>query len=88
MIFRLSGSLRRFADYRREIQCQAPTAQAAISNLVTQYPGLRQALLDRKGQIRTAHRMFLNGDQLDRKSADVPVGEEDTIEIVTAIAGG
>ncbi len=88
MIFRLSGSLRRFADYRREIQCQAPTAQAAIESLVTQYPGLKSALLDGKGKIRSAHRMFLNGDQMGRSGADVPVGEQDCIEIVTAIAGG
>jgi molybdopterin synthase sulfur carrier subunit len=88
MIFRLSGSLRRFVDYRREVQCQAPTAQAAIDSLVTQYPGLKSALLDRKGRVRTAHRLFLNGDQMDRSGGDVPVASQDTIEIVTAIAGG
>jgi predicted phage tail protein len=88
MIIRLPGALLRFASYQREIECQAPTAHAAINNLVTQYPGLKSALLDRKGQIRASHSMFLNGDQIGRASIDVAVGSHDYLEIVTAIAGG
>lgn len=88
MIIRLPGALVRFADYQREIHCQAPTAQAAIDTLVTRYPRLKSALLDRSGQVRASHRMFLNGDQLDRSGGDAVLGPNDRIEIVTAIAGG
>jgi predicted phage tail protein len=88
MIIRLPGALLRFANYQREIEYQAPTAEVAINNLVMQYPGLKSALLDRKGQVRASHSMFLNGDQIGRAGTDVAVGPDDYLEIVTAIAGG
>jgi sulfur carrier protein ThiS len=32
--------------------------------------------------------LFLNGDQLGNEALASPVGEHDTVEILTAIAGG
>lgn len=88
MIIRLPGAMLRFAGYQREVKSDAPTAQAAIYGLVTQYPGLKSPLLDRKGRVRAAHRMFVNGDQIDNTGDKVALGPDDCLEIVTAIAGG
>jgi hypothetical protein len=87
MIIRLPGAMLRFAGYQREIKSDAPTAQAAINSLVSKYPALKSPLLDRKGRVRAAHRMFVNGDQINN-AGEVPLGRDDCLEIVTAIAGG
>ena len=63
--------------------------RAIIENLETRHPGLRERLLDDKGEIRRFVNIYLNGDDvrfLDQLNSKVKDGDE--ISIVPAIAGG
>jgi molybdopterin converting factor small subunit len=87
--FRFSGSLLRFVDYRKEIAIEgAANVGLALQDLVTAYPALSGVLYDADSKVRRAHRMFLNGESFDPGQTDRALGDEDTIEILTAIAGG
>jgi sulfur carrier protein ThiS len=89
MIIQLPGALLRFTNYQREFQYDSKTLKTGLDSLMAQNPALKSALLDRKGKIRSAHLLFINGDQLDRgSSTDRALGPHDCVEIVTAIAGG
>ena len=63
--------------------------RAIIENLETRHPGLRERLLDDKGEIRRFVNIYLNGDDvrfLEQLNSKVKDGDE--ISIVPAIAGG
>ena len=84
----LSGTLQKFARYQREHSVDAVTVREGIDSLVKNYPELSRALFDPAGQIRRAHMVFLNGNQLSSEQLTAEVGAKDEIEILTAIAGG
>ena len=88
MTFRFSGTLMRFVDFEREREIAAPTVAAALDALVAEFPALRNVLYTASGSLRTTHRLFLNGEQLMPDEIDRPVSKDDTVEILTAIAGG
>lgn len=88
MTFRLSGTLLRFVDYRREIRVDAPDLRRALALLCEMNPDLRPVLHDGAGQVRETHRLFLNGAQLAGRDLDQPLGPDDCVEVLTAIAGG
>jgi molybdopterin converting factor small subunit len=88
MKFHFSGTLLRFTDYRQDLEIDAPTVGAALKALVVASPALQPVLYDGKGRIRTAHRLFVNGDPITEADADKPLAATDTLDIITAIAGG
>jgi len=88
MVIRLSGTLLRFTDYQKELPIEAPTLKEGIAKLVEQYPEVGKALFDKVGQIRASHRVFVNGDPVEKAGMDRAVGGEDIVDIVTAVTGG
>ncbi|WP_051856711.1 MoaD/ThiS family protein [Streptomyces sp. NRRL B-1347] len=78
----------RYVDYQKAIDCNAPTLNAALDSLCSEYPGLRPVLFSADGQVSAVHRLFLNGDQVANTDLGNPVHEGDTLEVITAIAGG
>lgn len=88
MTFRFSGVLLRFVNFQKEIPIEAATVGDGLELLVTKEPALKPVLFDDGGAVRATHRMFLNGEQLTSEQERTPVGPTDTVEILTAIAGG
>jgi len=84
----LSGVLQKHAQYQRNHSLPAGTVREAIDRLVEHFPGMGSVLLDSGGHVRKVHRLFLNGRQLSFEQVGEPVGSEDRLEILTAIAGG
>jgi molybdopterin synthase sulfur carrier subunit len=84
----LSGNLLRFSKFQKEIQVSAPTVAEGLSRLCGELPQLRPVLLDGAGQLRKVHRLFVNRDQLMNDELARPVGADDEIMILTALAGG
>lgn len=84
----LSGTLLRFTGYQREIHVDADTLESAIHAVVEQHPALRKVLLDGKGAVRSAHQLFVDGEQVPRRALDTPLAPKAVVEILTAIAGG
>ncbi len=88
MRFHFSGTLLRFTDYRQDLDIDAPTVDAALKALVVENPALQPVLFDGKGRVRSAHRLFVNGDPIGEADLQKALKPEDTLDIITAIAGG
>jgi sulfur-carrier protein len=84
----LSGTLQKFAQYQREHSVEAWTIQEGLDSLVQAHPALSTALFNGAGEIRKAHLVFLDGNQVTPEQFDSKVGESSELEILTAIAGG
>jgi len=88
MNIRFSGVLLRFVGYRRQFAVEAQTIGDGLQSLVQQYEALKPALFDGEGNVRTTHRLFLNGNQVKENDLKQVVTPSDTVEILTALAGG
>jgi molybdopterin synthase sulfur carrier subunit len=88
MNIRLSGVLLRFVGYRRQFTVEATTVSDGLKALSAQFDQLNGVLFDGEGNVRTTHRLFLNGDQVDQRELHKFVAPQDTLEILTALAGG
>ncbi|AJC60460.1 MULTISPECIES: MoaD/ThiS family protein [Streptomyces] len=88
MKIHVSGILRKYVDYRKDLAYDAPTVRAGLEQLCSEYPQLATILFEGNGDISAVHRLFLNGDQLASDTLDAPTTANDTIDIITAIAGG
>ena len=86
---RVPTTLRRFTGGKDEVPAQGATLRAVIENLEQNHPGLKERLLDDKGEIRRFVNVYVNGDDvrfLDQLNSKVKDGDD--ISIVPAIAGG
>ncbi len=88
MMLRVNGALLRFTDYRRVISVAAPTVEAALIKLADEYRPLQTVLFDRRGRLRAAHRIFVNGELLAPDQLASPAGDADSVELLLAISGG
>lgn len=88
MMFKFAGALLRIVDYRRSLDFDASTVQESLDALLASHPALRTILLDENDQIRTSHRLYLNGVPLDHEDMTNTLEADDSIQIVTAVAGG
>lgn len=84
----LSGNLRRFADFNGEVTIDAPTVGDSFDALYAQYPELKKVLVDGEGNVRRAHRVFLNDEIIETDGYGQDVDRRDTIVVITAVAGG
>jgi sulfur-carrier protein len=88
MNIRFSGVLLRFVGYRRQFMVEAQTVADGLNKIAMQYDALKGALFDGEGKVRSTHRLFLNGTQLQEPELHRPVTPGDQLEILTALAGG
>lgn len=88
MILQFSGILLRLVNYDREVRVDAPTLGEALTLAEAHYPMLRPVLRDSGGELRRAHRVVINGSMVTRATLSTPVGDADSVQFLTAIAGG
>jgi hypothetical protein len=95
MKFMFSGALLRFVGFTKEIEISEPNLELALKELLVRHPTLGPALLHGEGNLRRSHQMFLNGETIDPRyysdpqaRAELPMGREDSVFFLTAIAGG
>lgn len=86
--FRIPTPLRPYSGENSQINVTGETVGAALDDLTTQYPDLRQHLFD-GNELRSFVNIYLN--QEDIRYGDgvkTAVGENDTLMIIPSIAGG
>ncbi|MGH7916081.1 MAG: ubiquitin-like small modifier protein 1 [Candidatus Binataceae bacterium] len=86
---RVPTPLRRFTAGSDEVPADGDSIRAVIEDLERRHPGMRERLLDEKGDLRRFVNIYLNGDDirfLNQLSSKVKDGDD--ISIVPAIAGG
>jgi molybdopterin synthase sulfur carrier subunit len=81
--------LRRLTQGKEVVSAVGATVRELIENLEAQHPGLRERLLDDKGQVRRFVNIFVGEEDIRfLKQLDTPLGDGASISIVPAIAGG
>jgi molybdopterin converting factor small subunit len=88
MNFEFTGILRRAANNNRLVAVNATTLAGALVELADTFPSMRRVLFDNSGELRKAHRVFLNGELVPHPDIAMSLGNEDRIEFFTAVAGG
>jgi len=86
---RIPTPLRKFTKGQEAVSAPAATVGELINALEAQHPGLRERLIDDKGQVRRFVNIFV-GDEDIRflRQLDTPLSENAEVAIVPAIAGG
>ena len=89
MVFKFSGILYNYVDYRKEIRYSDPTLASAFDHLLVDFPGLRPVLFDDEDKLRSSNLISVNAKVVDASGGTaVPLGPEDEVQILIAIAGG
>jgi sulfur-carrier protein len=86
---RIPTPLRKLTNGKEEVSATGSTIGALLSNLETQYPGIKERICDDSGQIRRFVNIFANDEDIRfLQNLDTPVKDSDEVSIVPAIAGG
>jgi molybdopterin synthase sulfur carrier subunit len=86
---RVPTPLRRFTGGKDEVPAEGASIRLVLEDLERLHPGIRERLLDDKGEIRRFVNIYLNGDDIRfLESLNSKVKDGDDISIVPAIAGG
>ncbi|HXW83217.1 MAG TPA: ubiquitin-like small modifier protein 1 [Candidatus Binataceae bacterium] len=86
---RVPTPLRRFTGGVGEVTAEGGTLAAVIEDLERRHPGMRERLMDDKGELRRFVNIYINGEDvrfLQQLTSKVKDGDD--ISIVPAIAGG
>ncbi|HCF57477.1 MAG TPA: hypothetical protein DFS52_05730 [Myxococcales bacterium] len=85
----LPPSLERFCDGRREVEAGGSTLRAVLLDLERQYPGLAEQLFDESRALRRYIAVLIGEhDARELGGLEAPVGEDDEVTLLPAIAGG
>ncbi|MEK9658993.1 MAG: ubiquitin-like small modifier protein 1 [Chloroflexota bacterium] len=89
VMVRIPGPLRRITNGTDKVAVDAADLGSVIEALETQFPGMRERILDDEGKLRYFVNLYLNNEDvrfLDGLSTAVKSGDE--VSIVPAVAGG
>ncbi|MFN2452243.1 MAG: ubiquitin-like small modifier protein 1 [Candidatus Dormibacteria bacterium] len=86
---RVPGPLRRLTEGSSEVQVEGDTVSQALADLEVKHPGFRDRLYDPSGKLRQFINIYLNDSDIRfGQGLDTPIGENDDLSIVPAVAGG
>jgi molybdopterin synthase sulfur carrier subunit len=86
---RVPGPLRRLTNGSAEVEVEGATVSQALQDLESRYPGFADRLYDPSGSLRQFINIYLNDSDIRfGQGLDTPVGENDDLSIVPAVAGG
>jgi molybdopterin converting factor small subunit len=83
------------APYRKptgglaEVEVSGETVLECLEAVEDRYSGFLPYVVDEEGKARRFVKLFVNGEQLDPRSAlSTPVSPQDRLDVLSAIAGG
>ncbi len=81
--------LRKVTGGQSKVVIEAETVAAMIDALETKFPGLKERMLDEKGELRRFVNVYVNGNDVRFvENLKTPLSAGDDVSIVPAIAGG
>ncbi len=87
-VVRIPSVLRKHTDDAAKVDVTGETVRAAIDDLATRYPALRERLLD-SGEIRGFVNVYVDDEDIRYLDGlDTPVEDGAEIAIMPAVAGG
>lgn len=81
--------LRRLTGGQSRVTADGADVASLLSAVDAQYPGIAERILDDDGTIKRFINVFVNDDEIRTlQGLETPVGDNDKISIVPAMAGG
>ncbi|MBR89698.1 MAG: molybdopterin synthase sulfur carrier subunit [Verrucomicrobiales bacterium] len=86
---RIPTPLRKLTNDDEVVQTDAENVGAAIADLETRYPGIKERLLDDDGEVRRFVNVYVNEEDIRfLENQDTALKDGDEMSIIPAIAGG
>jgi molybdopterin synthase sulfur carrier subunit len=86
---RIPTPLRKLTNEAELVEVKAGTIGAAIAELQSQYPGIKERLVDESGGIRRFVNVYVNEEDIRfLENLETPLKDGDEVSIIPAIAGG
>jgi len=86
---RIPTPLRKLTNDEEIVEVNANNVGAAIVELQSRYPGIKERLVDETGAIRRFVNVYVNEEDIRfLQNQDTPLKNGDEISIIPAIAGG
>jgi molybdopterin synthase sulfur carrier subunit len=86
---RIPTPLRKLTNNEEVVEVEAGTIGAAILELQTRFPGIKERLMDDNGEVRRFVNVYVNEEDIRfLQNQQTPLKEGDEISIIPAIAGG
>jgi len=86
---RIPTPLRKLTNNEEIVEVDSATIGEAITELQSRYPGIKERLVDEKGEVRRFVNVYVNEEDIRfLQNQDTPLKEGDEISIIPAIAGG
>ena len=86
---RIPGSLRQQVGGASTVKVAGDTVEQILDALTSEHPGIRGRLLDDGGQLRRFVNVFVDDEDIrHRDGVHTPVGPEQRVSILPAVAGG
>src|SRR5438874_2992594 len=84
----IPSALRQYAGQQAEVRLSGGTVDAVLEGLTAEYPDLRKQIFNDSGKLRNCVNIYLNDEDIRYlRRGETPVGKDDTISIIPAIAG-
>lgn len=86
---RIPTPLRKLTNNEEIVEVDSGTIGAAIAELQSRFPGIKERLVDEKGEVRRFVNVYVNEEDIRfLQNQDTPLKDGDEISIIPAIAGG
>jgi sulfur-carrier protein len=86
---RIPTPLRKLTNNEELVEVNAATIGAAIIELQTKFPGIKERLIDETGEVRRFVNVYVNEEDIRfLQNQQTPLKDGDEISIIPAIAGG
>jgi len=85
---RIPPVLRSYTSGQRDVQVEGSTVDAVLTQLASEYPSLKDHLYE-NDQLRKFVNVYVNDEDIQYlQKQETPVGEQDVVIILPAMAGG
>lgn len=85
---RVSSLLRKFTNGQEVVEVAGHSATECLHNLEVQFPGIRQWLYDKQGNLLPQVQFYVNGERILVDELTNPLEDNDELLILLAIGGG
>jgi molybdopterin synthase sulfur carrier subunit len=89
VLIRIPTPLRPLTNGQNEVQETGASVREVLDNLTARFPGIRERLMDEKGELRRFINIYVNEEDIRfREGVQTSLKEGDEMSIIPAIAGG
>lgn len=88
-VVKIPTPLRKFTDGRAEVEVGGSNVREVFDDLVGRHGDLQSKILDDSGEVRRFINVYVNDEDVRHQDGlATPVGAQDVVSVVPAIAGG